>query len=135
MVKKCRYYGLGILLLTVMNSATWAAHHEATEDVVLRKFTVVNVLYEGAKVFVPSVLIAAEGEKVRIKIINKIPGEPPNHGFSIPAYGIEEVINSGENKTVEFSADRAGLFDIKCQLHPAHVHGQLLIRGDSGAKH
>ena len=109
-------------------SVVWAAHHEEGEATAVRKFTVVNVLYEGSKVFVPSVLIAEKGEKVQIKIINKIPGEPPNHGFAIPAFGVEEVVNSGETKTVEFMADKAGLFDVKCQLHPAHVHGQLLVR-------
>ena len=112
----------------------WAAHHEEGEAAATRKFTVVNVLYEGSKVFVPSTLIAEKGEKIQIKIINKIPGEPPNHGFAIPAFGVEEVVNSGETKTVEFTADKAGLFDVKCQLHPAHVHGQLLIRGGGTKK-
>ena len=106
-----------------------ADHHEAGEAEAVRKFTVVNVLYEGSKLFVPSVLIVEKGEKVQIKIINKIPGDPPNHGFSIPAFGVEEVVNSGESKTVEFTADKAGLFDVKCQLHPAHVHAQLIVRG------
>ena len=110
-------------------AVAWADHHEAGEAEAVRKFTVVNVLYEGSKLFVPSVLIVEKGEKVQIKIINKIPGDPPNHGFSIPAFGVEEVVNSGESKTVEFTVDKAGLFDVKCQLHPAHVHAQLIVRG------
>ena len=93
----------------------------------MRKFTVVNVLYEGDKMFVPSVLVAEQGDTVRIKVVNKIPGEPPNHGFAIPAFGVEEVVNSGETKTVEFVADKAGLFDVKCQLHPAHLSAQLIV--------
>ena len=114
--------------------AAWADHHEAGEAEAVRKFTVVNVLYEGSKIFVPSVLIVEKGEKVQIKVINKIPGDPPNHGFAIPAFGVEEVVNSGESKTVEFTADKAGLFDVKCQLHPAHVHAQLLVRGGGKKK-
>ncbi len=107
--------------------AAWADQHAEGEMAATRKFTVVNVLYEGAKMFVPSVLIAEQGEKVQIKVVNKIPGDPPNHGFSIPAFGVEEVVNSGETKTVEFMADKAGLFDVKCQLHPAHVSAQLIV--------
>lgn len=114
--------------------AVWSDQHGEGEMAAVRKFTVVNVLYEGAKMFVPSVLIAEQGETVQIKIINKIPGDPPNHGFAIPAFGIEEVVNSGETKTVEFSADKAGLFDVKCQLHPAHVHAQLLVHGGGKKK-
>ena len=28
---------------------------------------------------------------------------------------------------VEFVADKSGIFQISCQLHPAHVGGQLLV--------
>ena len=82
----------------------------------------------GDKMFVPSVLVAEQGDTVQIKVVNKIPGEPPNHGFAIPAFDVEEVVNSGETKTVEFVADKAGLFDVKCQLHPAHLSAQLIVQ-------
>ena len=107
--------------------AAWADQHAEEEAAAVRKFTVVNVLYEGDKMFVPSVLVAEQGDTVQIKVVNKIPGEPPNHGFAIPAFDIEEVVNSGETKTVEFVADKTGLFDVKCQLHPAHLSAQLIV--------
>ncbi len=91
------------------------------------EFTVVNIEYEGTKVFVPSTLVVHKGDTVKIKVINNIKSEPPNHGFAIPDFNIEEVVNRGETKTVEFTADKAGVFDIKCHLHPAHVHGQLIV--------
>ena len=92
-----------------------------------KTFTVVNVLFEGSKMFVPSVLAVSKGDRVSVTVINNIPGEPPNHGFAIPAFGVETVVNRGEKKTLEFTADKAGIFDIQCQLHPAHLHGQLIV--------
>ena len=92
------------------------------------EFTVVNVEFEGTKVFVPSTLVVHKGDTVKIKVINNIKSEPPNHGFAIPDFKVEEVVNRGETKTVEFTADKAGVFDIKCHLHPAHVHGQLIVQ-------
>src|SRR6266540_3672235 len=93
----------------------------------VHEFTVVNVEYEGTKVFVPTTHVVHKGDTVKIKIINNIKSEPPNHGFAIPDFKIEEVVNRGETKEVQFAADKAGVFDIKCQLHPAHVHGQLIV--------
>jgi len=90
-------------------------------------FTVANTEFEGTKMFSPSTLVVHKGDTVKIKIINNIKSEPPNHGFAIPDFKVEEVVNRGETKTVEFTADKAGVFDIKCQLHPAHVHGQLIV--------
>ena len=92
-----------------------------------QEFTVVNIEYEGSKVFVPSTLVVHKGDAVKIKVINNIKSEPPNHGFAIPDFKVEEVVNRGETKTVEFTADKAGVFEIKCHLHPAHVHGQLVV--------
>ena len=65
--------------------------------------------------------------KVTVKLVNNVPSEPAQHGFAIPAYNVQEVVNRGEPKTVEFTADKAGVFPISCQLHPAHVAGQLVV--------
>jgi plastocyanin len=40
---------------------------------------------------------------------------------------VAEVVNRGETKTVTFTADRTGVFPTVCQLHPAHVGGQLVV--------
>ena len=40
------------------------------------------------------------------------------------------VTGSGKTFTVanvEFTADKAGIFPINCQLHPAHVGGELVV--------
>lgn len=115
------------LALSLVIFVSWATPQPGTAQDAVRKFTVVNVLYEGSKMFLPSVLAVSEGDTVSVTVINNIPGDPPNHGFAIPAFEVETVVNHGEKKTVEFTADKAGIFDIRCQLHPAHVHGQLIV--------
>jgi nitrosocyanin len=92
-----------------------------------RTLTVVNIEYEGTKIWVPATLVVKKGERVRINLVNKVPTEPNQHGFAIAAFGVQAVVTRGEPQTVEFLADRPGIFPITCQLHPAHVGGQLLV--------
>ena len=92
-----------------------------------RTVTIVNVEYEGSKIWLPGTIAVPKGTKVTLKLVNNVPSEPAQHGFAIPAYNIQEVVNRGEPKTVEFTADKAGVFPISCQLHPAHVAGQLIV--------
>ena len=89
--------------------------------------TLVNIEYEGSKIWVPGTIVVKKGTKVTLKLINNVPSEPNQHGFAIPAYNIQEVVTRGEPKTVEFTAAKAGVFPIICQLHPAHVGGQLVV--------
>jgi nitrosocyanin len=90
-------------------------------------FTVVNVEYQGTKLWVPGTLVVKQGTKVTVKLVNNVPSDPNQHGFAIPEYKIAEVVNRGEPKTVEFVADKTGVFPIICQLHPAHVGGELVV--------
>ncbi len=89
--------------------------------------TIVNVEYEGSKMWLPGTIVAKKGSKVTLKLINNVPSEPNQHGFAIPAYSVAEIVTKGEPKTVEFTADKVGVFPIICQLHPAHVGGQLVV--------
>ena len=90
-------------------------------------FTVVNVEYEGSKIWTPGTLVVKKGTLVKLKLVNNVPSDPNQHGFAIPAYNIAEVITRGEPKQIEFTADKEGIFPIICQLHPAHVGGQLVV--------
>jgi heme/copper-type cytochrome/quinol oxidase subunit 2 len=90
-------------------------------------FTVVNVEYEGTKFWVPGTLVVKKGSKVKVKLINNVPSDPNQHGFAIPAFNVAEVVTRGEPKQVEFTADKEGIFPIICQLHPAHIGGQLVV--------
>jgi plastocyanin len=110
----------GLLASTVFAAAGTAAAAE-------RSFTLVNVEYEGTKVWVPATLIVQKGDTVKIKLINNVKSDPNQHGFALPDFKVAAVVDRGEPKTVEFVADKAGLFSSTCQLHPAHIGGQLLV--------
>ncbi len=87
------------------------------------KYSIVNIEYQGTKVWVPSVLVVPLGAKVELKLINNTPSGV--HGFSIPDFGVKVEVAKGEPKEVSFVADREGFFPINCHLHPAHIGGQL----------
>ncbi|MBI4387213.1 MAG: cupredoxin domain-containing protein [Elusimicrobia bacterium] len=91
----------------------------------VRDFTVVNIEYQGSKVWVPGTLIAKKGEKVRIQLINKTPSGV--HGFAIDEFQVKIQVSEKDKEIVEFTADKAGLFKTYCHMHPAHLTGQLLV--------
>ena len=112
-------------MLVTMLAVFLAAAAPAAE--MARTQTVVNVEYEGTKLWLPGTIVVKKGSKVTLKLINNVPADPKEHGFAIPAYGIAETVVRGEPKTVEFTADKPGIFPITCHLHPAHVGGQLVV--------
>jgi plastocyanin len=91
------------------------------------QFTVVNIEYEGTKIWVPGTLVVHKGDTVKVKLINNVPSDPNQHGFAVEAFKVAAVVNRGEPQEIEFKAERAGIFPITCQLHPAHVGGQLVV--------
>jgi nitrosocyanin len=90
-----------------------------------REITVVNIeTPQGVKIWEPPSLVVNKGDKVKVKLINMLDLE---HGYRIADYKIEKVVPGQKTETIEFTADKAGIFVIDCQLHPAHVPGQLLV--------
>ena len=90
-----------------------------------REFTVVNIeTSQGVKIWESPSLTVQKGDKVKIKLINKLDQE---HGYRITEFKVEKVVPGGQSETVEFTVDKAGIFLIDCQLHPAHVQGQLVV--------
>ena len=119
-----------ILTLTALAGALGLGllvHARAAEPAKAMSMTVVNIEYEGTKVWVPSTLVVKKGTKVTLKLINNVPSDPNQHGFAIPDLKIAEIVNRGEPKMVEFTADTPGVYPIICQLHPAHVGGELVV--------
>jgi nitrosocyanin len=89
------------------------------------KLTVVNIeTPQGVKVWVPESIFAKKGDTVELRLINKLDAE---HGYKIAAFGVEKVVAGQAAETVTFTADKAGIFPISCQLHPPHVAGQIVV--------
>ena len=99
----------------------------AGDESTVKKFTIVSVEIDGAKFWLPSTINVNQGDTVILTLKNNIPGASNQHGFAIPAYHIQEVVTRGTDKTVKFVADKAGVFPYFCQLHAAHIGGQLEV--------
>lgn len=91
----------------------------------MRELTVVNIeTPQAVKIWEPPTLVVKKGDIVKLKLVNKLEQE---HGYRIVEFKVEKVVQGGQSDTVEFTADREGIFTIDCQLHPAHVQGQLIV--------
>jgi len=109
---------LGVCLTVVLLGAGAGAAAEPT------KFTVMTVVLDGTKIWLPSSLIVHQGEEVELTLINKL--EDP-HGFKVEDVGIEEVVQPKAQMTVTFTASQPGVHRYLCHLHPPHIGGQLLV--------
>jgi plastocyanin len=92
-----------------------------------QKFTIVAEQIGKSKFWIPSNIMVNQGDKVTFVLKNEIEGADITHGFELDAYGIKEVVTRGVPKTVTFTADKPGIFHYYCQLHPAHIGGELLV--------
>ena len=114
-----RPFGWLVVLLTVLLlGAGDAAAAEPT------KFTLINVVLDGTKIWLPSSLMVRQGEEVELTLINKL-DEP--HGFKIEDLGIEEVVPPKAQMTVKFTAAQPGAHRYLCHIHPPHLGGQMLV--------
>jgi nitrosocyanin len=89
-----------------------------------KKFTLINVLLNETKIWLPSSIMVQQGDDVELTLINKL-DEP--HGFEIKAFGIEQVVQPKSQMTVTFTAAKAGVYSYICQMHPPHLGGQILV--------
>jgi plastocyanin len=75
--------------------------------------------------FHPGFLVVNRGDKVVLKI-HDIKGD--KHIVTIPAFNVPETqILRGEEKTISFVANKAGIFEIKCTNHvDSHKEGPMV---------
>lgn len=90
-----------------------------------REITLVNYETDGVKQWLPGTVMVKKGDDVEITLINNVPSG--DHGFFLPDFKIRELVTKGKKKTVKFKAEKPGLYEMKCHMHPAHVGGQLLV--------
>jgi nitrosocyanin len=107
-----------VLLTVLVLGAGYAAAAE------LKKFTLINVVLDGTKIWLPSSVMVQQGDEVELTLINKL--DDP-HGFKIEDFGIEEVVQPKAQMTVKFTASQTGAHSYICQLHPPHLGGNILV--------
>ena len=107
----------GLLIILILSTGLAAADEP-------KKFTLINVLLDGTKIWLPSSIMVQQGDEVELTLINTL--DDP-HGFEIKAFGIEQVVQPKAQMTVKFTASKTGAHRYICQMHPPHLGGQILV--------
>ena len=71
--------------------------------------------------FEPSTIEVSKGDKVRLIVTS---ADVP-HGIAIPEYGINERLDPGKPKTIEFTADKEGTFTAFCSVFCGSGHSNM----------
>lgn len=116
---------IAAVFLLALAAVLWV--NDTAAQQVTREFTLVNIKYEGSNIWVPGPLVAKKGDRIRIRAINNVKDDPAEHGLAIDEFGVKLVVNRGKSETVEFVADKAGIFRVWCHLHLPHVATQLVV--------
>ncbi|MFN7685787.1 MAG: cupredoxin domain-containing protein [Oligoflexia bacterium] len=113
-----RFVSLALVVALAFSFAgAWAAE---------RVFRIYTIEANGTKFWLPSTLVVKKGDKVRIEAQTRLEGQASIHGLWLPDFNIKEQIDN-KTKSVEFVADKAGIFAISCHMHPPHVGSQLVV--------
>ncbi len=74
--------------------------------------------------FEPGTIVVNQGDIVTLEIVG-INGK--EHPFTIEGYGLSGVVKRGEITRVTFTADKAGIFAIKCGAHQPAMQSNLVV--------
>lgn len=80
--------------------------------------------------FFPTQITINKGDSVVVHFYNLEPEETQEHHTFTMASGVYQMhhdLNAGEQKTIEFTASQAGVFDYLCVLHQPTMRGQLIV--------
>ena len=83
--------------------------------------------------FTPTTIDVNKGDKVTIYMTNIEQTTDELHGLAINEYNLNVVVDPGETKTIEFGADKPGVFPFYCTNFCSALHqemqGYLLVKG------
>lgn len=71
--------------------------------------------------FNPNPIIVNKGDKVKLILRS----EDVEHGFAIPEYGINKKMSPDNPSIAEFTADKAGEFEIRCSVFCGSGHSDM----------
>ena len=95
------------------------------------KMTAVRSNYE------PNKIEVSQGDHVTIYLTNIEQTTDELHGFGLEDYNINVIVDPGETKTIEFVADKPGVFAYYCTNFCSALHqemqGYLLVKPKGGA--
>jgi nitrous-oxide reductase len=87
--------------------------------------------------FEPNKIEVNQGDHVTIYLTNIEQTTDELHGFGLEDYNINVVVDPGETKTIEFTADKPGVFAYYCTNFCSALHqemqGYLLVKPRGGA--
>lgn len=87
--------------------------------------------------FEPSKVEVNQGDLVTIHLTNIEQSTDMLHGFSLNEYNLNVVVDPGETKTIEFVAEKPGVFPFYCSNFCSALHqemqGYLLVKPTGGA--
>ena len=114
-----RVFGVG----AIVGMMLFSVQARAQTAPPVHTFTLVNVEASGVKIWLPSSIVARQGERVTLKLDNKLGAV---HGFSIDEYGIHVLVPGAGTQEVTFTAKK-GASRFYCHLHPAHIGGDVIV--------
>ena len=86
---------------------------------------VVSTNVQGKNVYIPGTIVVTAGKAQTLSIHNTT--DTP-HGMSIPALGIAEILQPGEEHVLTLPKLEGGhVFDVQCHLHPPHRGATLVV--------
>lgn len=118
---------LGLVMSVAIGTGLMGSFYGIAQAQSVREVTLVNIEFEGTKIWVPGPVVVYKGDTVKINAINNVKSDPPVHGLAVEAYGIQTLVNVGKPEAIDFKADKAGIFPIICHLHPPHVGTELVV--------
>ena len=117
MLTKHRWKLAVVMFALALFLVGWAVAAEQAAPGTVHEITMTAKNYE----FDPAVITVKKGDKVRLVIT----ATDRKHGIKIEGYDIDQVLNTGDPTTIEFTADKAGTFEFKCSVYCGMGHRKM----------